>query len=263
MVWPLKNPDSSASSSPDARSAAERVLDLEESYSLWIRRITEEQWARKFYVNPELVSSFAQMTLLRKEYDRRPIYRLTKRIFDWSCAAFLLTSLLPLLAACALAVKLSEKGPIFFRQLRVGEMGQIFWIYKFRTMHNGAERLQFLTIAPMSKTDKDPRSTRVGHLLRHYKLDELPQLLNVLLGEMSLVGPRPLTLDDSSTTAPEHLVRFAVKPGITGLWQATIPNTSPGLSKIRLDAEYVARRSWSLDLTLLLKTIPVVLKGEK
>jgi exopolysaccharide biosynthesis polyprenyl glycosylphosphotransferase len=191
-----------------------------------------------------------------------------KRMMDVVGATVGLIILLPILLAVAIAVKLDSNGPIFFVQERVGLNRRRFPAYKFRTMVVGAEQLQpdleHLNEAegPVFKIQEDPRVTRLGRALRRLSLDELPQLLNVLLGDMSLVGPRPLPVRDVNRIDTRwHKRRFSVKPGITCLWQ--INSREPKFDEwIRSDMEYIDNWSLTLDLKILAKTIPAVISGQ-
>jgi exopolysaccharide biosynthesis polyprenyl glycosylphosphotransferase len=196
-----------------------------------------------------------------------------KQLIDFVGAAFLLTLLaLPLLAV-ALAVKLSSKGPVLFRQQRSGLNGRPFTMYKFRSMVTNAEQLKHELAAlnemsgPVFKVTNDPRVTRIGRLLRKTSLDEFPQLINVLKGEMSLVGPRPLPVDEVTRFDDfAHRRRLSVKPGLTCLWQISGRNNVKDFNDwVRLDLEYIDNWSIWLDLKILWMTIPVVLfqKGAK
>jgi exopolysaccharide biosynthesis polyprenyl glycosylphosphotransferase len=200
--------------------------------------------------------------------------RLLKRTLDLSVAALALVLLAPLLAAISLAVKLDSRGPVFFRQERRGAGDRTFSIVKFRTMADGADgRKADLVRANdharaggdvrMFKMRRDPRVTRVGRLLRRLSLDELPQLWNVVRGEMSLVGPRPLVLSEDRHVATWARRRVDLLPGMTGLWQVLGRSEIPFEEMVRLDYLYVT--SWSLagDVKLLLRTIPALLTGAK
>lgn len=190
---------------------------------------------------------------------------LVKRAFDVLASLVVLILLSPLLLIAAIAIKLDSGGPVLFVQERVGLNRRRFRAYKFRTMVMDAEQQQAAlearneAIGPVFKIRNDPRITRLGTWLRHLSLDELPQLLNVLRGDMSLVGPRPLPLRDVSLIdTAAHKRRFSVKPGITCLWQ--INGRKPLFDDwVRADMEYIDRWSLSLDFKILLKTIPAVL----
>jgi lipopolysaccharide/colanic/teichoic acid biosynthesis glycosyltransferase len=192
-------------------------------------------------------------------------YLIGKRIFDVAVCIVLLPVVLPLLLICALAVRLDSPGPILIVQERTGRDGAPFRMLKFRTMvHNADElktQLAHLNVLPPPdfKIPNDPRITRVGRLLRQTSLDELPQLFNVLRGDMSLVGPRPTSFAPS-TYRLWHTHRLEVTPGITGLWQVKGRNTTTFDERLRLDIEYIEHRSFSLDLKILLQTVPSVLR---
>ncbi len=174
----------------------------------------------------------------------------------------------PILAIVALAIKLDSSGPILFAQERVGLSKRRFKLLKFRTMVDGAEAMQS-KLEHLNEMDgaafkikNDPRVTRVGRILRKTSLDELPQLINVLKGDISLVGPRPLPLRDVERfDADWHRRRFSIKPGITCLWQIMGRNNIPFEKWMELDMEYIDRWSLWLDLKILAKTIPAVLRG--
>ncbi|HKV61114.1 MAG TPA: sugar transferase [Candidatus Acidoferrum sp.] len=191
-----------------------------------------------------------------------------KRIIDISLSAIALFFLWPLLLVIALAIKLESPGSVIYASLRAGKMGQPFFCYKFRTMFKGADRLRDSLRRfnerqdPFFKIADDPRVTRLGRFLRRYSLDELPQLWNVLKGDMSLVGPRPHPLDDCARYRPGDHRRLDVKPGITGLWQV-IARTNPSFETcMALDLEYMKNWSLLLDLKILMRTVPTVLSGE-
>src|SRR4051812_28735072 len=194
---------------------------------------------------------------------RRPVYRAGKRLFDVVVSLALLPLVLPLLALCYLAVRLDSPGPVVFAQLRTGLHGARFRMLKFRTMVQNAEELkaalQHLNILPPPdfKIIDDPRITRVGRFLRKTSLDELPQIINVLRGEMSFVGPRPTSF------APEtydlwHTERLEVVPGITGLWQVKGRNSMTFDERLRLDIQYVRNSTFGLDLRILGMTAKAV-----
>jgi exopolysaccharide biosynthesis polyprenyl glycosylphosphotransferase len=188
-----------------------------------------------------------------------------KRTFDLVGASLLLLLLSPLLLAITLAVRLSSRGPILYHSIRRGIGQRPFACLKFRTMHTGAEQrqadLEELNEASgaLFKIREDPRLTPVGRFLRRFSLDELPQLVNVLRGEMSLVGPRPLPERDYEMLADWHRKRYLVLPGITGLWQVSGRSELDFDELVNLDFIYLERWSLALDLTILLKTVPAVL----
>jgi exopolysaccharide biosynthesis polyprenyl glycosylphosphotransferase len=190
-----------------------------------------------------------------------------KRAFDFVGGALLLLLISPLLLLLAIVVKLSSPGRVLFRQKRVGLHGRQFMMYKFRTMINDAEALvhtvshRNVTRGPVFKTPDDWRITNVGRVMRRFSLDELPQLFNVVMGDMSLVGPRPLPLHESAAITGEHRRRFAMRPGLTCLWQVNGRSDVEFHKWMKYDLEYVDNWSLWLDAKLLLRTIPVVLSG--
>jgi exopolysaccharide biosynthesis polyprenyl glycosylphosphotransferase len=192
--------------------------------------------------------------------------RAVKRAFDVVVAAGLLAVCAPLFVAITLAIRLTSRGPALFRQKRIGREGRAFWMFKFRTMcvnadarkaelrgHNQAEGL--------FKIRDDPRVTRVGRILRKASLDELPQLINVLRGEMSLVGPRPLVTEEDRTIAGWYRRRLSVLPGMTGIWQVMGSARIPLHEMLELDNLYVVNWSPWLDVKVLLRTVAFVLGG--
>ncbi|HEY1273373.1 MAG TPA: sugar transferase [Thermoleophilaceae bacterium] len=190
-----------------------------------------------------------------------------KRIFDIVGAAVLTLVLAPVMAAIAVAIKLSSRGPVLYRSIRPGIGGRPFACMKFRTMVIGAERLQDdleqqnEVGGAIFKMRSDPRVTPVGRFLRRWSLDELPQLFNVLRGEMSLVGPRPLPQRDYDRLEDWHRKRYLVLPGMTGLWQVSGRAELDFDELVRLDFLYLERWSVFLDLTIMLKTVPAVVRA--
>jgi lipopolysaccharide/colanic/teichoic acid biosynthesis glycosyltransferase len=181
-----------------------------------------------------------------------------KRALDVALASVLLAALWPLVALLALAIRLQDGGPAFFVQERVGHHGRRFRMVKLRSMVPGADRAG---PGRVPKVHADPRVTPLGRVLRRTSLDELPQLVNVLRGEMSLVGPRPpLPVEVDRYTLAE-LRRLSVLPGMTGLWQVSGRADLPPERWMALDLEYVDRWSLWLDLTLLVRTVPAVVRG--
>ena len=188
-----------------------------------------------------------------------------KRISDVAMAVLGLAALAPLFLAVAVAIKLDSPGPTFYRQVRVGKDGRRFRMLKFRSMQQDADAL-FLGLlernevtGPMFKIRRDPRVTRVGRFLRRYSLDELPQLINVARGDMSLVGPRPPTAGEIEKYEDWQLGRLRARPGITGLWQVSGRSEVPFHDMVRLDLHYIRNWSFALDVEILLRTIPAVL----
>ena len=190
-------------------------------------------------------------------------FLIAKRIFDVAVGVVGLMLALPILAVCALVIKLDSPGPVFLVQERTGRHGARFRMYKFRTMVRNAEDLKaslaHLNVLPPPdfKIIDDPRVTRVGKVLRKTSLDELPQLVNLIRGEMSLVGPRPTSFSPA-TYDLWHTLRLEVTPGITGLWQVKGRNETTFNERLRLDAEYVRSMSFPLDLKILLWTVRAV-----
>jgi exopolysaccharide biosynthesis polyprenyl glycosylphosphotransferase len=187
-----------------------------------------------------------------------------KRSFDFVGALLLLVLLSPLLLAVSVAVFLTSRGGVLYRSIRPGIGGEPFACFKFRTMRSDADQLQAdleslnEASGALFKIRRDPRMTRVGRLLRRFSLDELPQLFNVVLGQMSLVGPRPLPQRDFDQLEEWHKKRYLVLPGLTGLWQVSGRSELDFDDLVRLDFLYLERWSVGLDLTILLKTIPAV-----
>jgi exopolysaccharide biosynthesis polyprenyl glycosylphosphotransferase len=192
--------------------------------------------------------------------------RVIKGMLDRLAAGLALFVLLPACVVIALAIRMDDRGPVFFRQTRVGKDGGTFQVWKFRTMVVDAEqRLAHLTAlnegsGVLFKLRRDPRVTKVGTWLRRWSLDELPQLLNVLIGEMSLVGPRPALPQEAERYGEDMRRRLKVKPGITGLWQVSGRSDLPWDEAVRLDIRYVENWSVALDLQILWKTMAAVLR---
>jgi lipopolysaccharide/colanic/teichoic acid biosynthesis glycosyltransferase len=194
------------------------------------------------------------------------------RAVDLFLATAMLLFVLPLMALCAVAVLLSGPGPILYRQARIGRGGEEFKCLKFRTMVNEADRAipEILRKSPqwaeqwegVQKLTYDPRVTPVGRFLRRYCLDELPQLFNILAGEMSVVGPRPIVTDEIKRYGPNFADYCSVKPGLTGLWQVSGRHALSYTERVHFDTEYARSKSVRLDLLILLRTVPIVLLGE-
>jgi len=191
---------------------------------------------------------------------RHEVTVLLKRTFDYCVSAFLLIVLAPLFAIIAIAIKLDSEGPVFFVQERLGKDGKVFRLYKFRTMIHGSEK----SGSGLHTYADDPRITRVGKILRRTSLDELPQLINVLKGEMSIIGPRPPVPyhpKPYECYTEEERLRFSVLPGITGYAQVMGRNELTWDERIALDVEYVRNFSIWLDAKILLMTIATILSG--
>ena len=207
-------------------------------------------------------------------YHYRSWDELARRTIDVVVAAMALLVLGIVMLGIVLAVRHSSPGPALFRQHRVGYGGRSFVMYKFRTMHQHGNDARLREIikqelsddaAPVNgsyKIDSDPRITPVGALLRRTSLDELPQLLNVLRGEMTLVGPRPCLVWEAEMFPPEYQPRFSVVPGLTGLWQVSGRSTMSTKEMLKLDVSYVRNRSLSSDMSILLRTVPTLLRQD-
>ena len=199
-------------------------------------------------------------------WQRRPVQWSIKRIFDLIASTLGIIMISPILALIAIAIKLDSKGPVFFKQKRVGLYGREFYMYKFRSMVQDAEKeIEAMkcfneTNDVMFKMYEDPRITKIGKIIRKYSLDELPQLFNVIRGEMSLVGPRPPLMSEVENYNAWHYLKFATLPGLTGMWQvngrAKIKNFD---TVVKLDYSYIDKWNLKLDFYLLFKTIPVVI----
>jgi lipopolysaccharide/colanic/teichoic acid biosynthesis glycosyltransferase len=212
------------------------------------------------------VSHLTELTLGRKAV-------LSKRLFDLLLGCLLLALITPLSIVIALLVKLTSSGPVLFRQERIGQHGRPFVMYKFRTMKHGADSSvheayfqQYVKgmSAPgengnVYKLRRDPRITPVGDVLRRFALDEIPQLLNVVKGEMSLVGPRPPLEYEVQLYSPRDLQRLSAMPGMTGLWQIKGRDAVNFSTMVELDLEYIRRQSLLLDLAIVLATVPALI----
>ncbi len=197
---------------------------------------------------------------------RRPVYDAAKRVIDLVTSLVALVLLSPVFLGIALAIKLTSPGPVLYRWRVVGQGGVPFTGYKFRTMVVNADALKAQLMAanemsgPVFKIKQDPRITPVGRILRKLSLDELPQLWSVLIGDMSLVGPRPPLRTEYVQFEPWQRAKLSVKPGITCLWQISGRNRVSNFDDwVRLDLEYIRRRSLVFDLWILLRTVPAVL----
>ncbi|MER3475029.1 MAG: glycosyl transferase [Armatimonadota bacterium] len=196
-------------------------------------------------------------------------YRIAKRVLDVMVASIALVLLAPLMLLIALAIKLDSPGPVLFRQVRIGRGGKPFWFFKFRSMVKNAEQMKRELIpknevrgGPVFKMRNDPRITRVGRFLRRYSLDELPQLIHVLHGEMSLVGPRPPLPSEVVSYGEWELRRLSVTPGLTCLWQISGRSDIGFHEWVELDHIYIDTMSFWTDLKILLFTVPAVITGK-
>jgi len=202
------------------------------------------------------------------EYEEhRYIYRFMKRSFDFVASLLGLILLSPIFLIVAVAIKIEDwRGPVFYSQVRLGRHQKPFKMYKFRSMVVGADKLLKDLLdknevdGAMFKIKKDPRVTTVGEFIRKYSIDELPQLVNVLLGQMSLVGPRPPLTREVEEYTDYDKQRLIVKPGCTGLWQVTVRNDASFDEMVSLDLGYIAKRGFWFDLCILIKTVAVFFK---
>lgn len=261
----------------DAHTVA--VLACPELTSVRLRELAWELEARgtEVYVAPALLDVAGPRTTIRPIAGLPLLHvdhpelgggrRVLKALFDRACAVAALLLLGVVFIAIAIVIKLDDGGPVFFKQLRVGRSGQGFLVWKFRTMTVDAEQRKHLLAAEnegngvLFKVRRDPRTTKAGAWLRRYSLDELPQLFNVLLGDMSLVGPRPALPQETARYGHYMLRRLAVKPGITGLWQVSGRSDLSIDDSVRLDVRYVENWSLLLDLQIIWKTSRAVLSG--
>jgi lipopolysaccharide/colanic/teichoic acid biosynthesis glycosyltransferase len=194
--------------------------------------------------------------------------RFGKRAFDVIGALFALVVSAPILAVLAVLIRIESGGPVFYKSVRIGRGGRAFTFYKLRSMVKDADRkrnqIEHMNEAdgPVFKIARDPRITRIGRVLRSSSLDEIPQFFNVLIGDMSLVGPRPPIPDEVAQYEPWQLRRLDVRPGITCLWQISGRSRIGFQEWMRLDLEYIKHQSLGLDLKILLRTIPAVLSRE-
>lgn len=210
----------------------------------------------------------SDMLLLHGLSSRRAATKTTQRVLDVVFTMIGLLIIWPVFAVIALLVKLDSPGPVLFKQTRVGKDGEEFWFYKFRSMVSDAESKRHLLemhnerSGPVFKMRNDPRITRVGRVLRKFSLDELPQLINVLKGDMSLVGPRPALPKETDKYTPRQRQRLIGLPGVTGLWQVSGRASLSFERSIELDLYYIEHQSIGLYFRILLMTIPAVLRAE-
>lgn len=203
------------------------------------------------------------------EVKKSNFYEITKRVFDIICSLIAIIILSPVFILISILIKIEDpKGKILFSQDRCGKNGKIFKMYKFRSMvHNAEELLEDLQkmnemSGPVFKIKEDPRITRVGKFIRKTSLDELPQIINILNGDMSFVGPRPPLVNEVKQYNEYQIQRLLVKPGLTCIWQVSGRNNIDFDEWIELDLKYIKERNLMLDLTLILKTIPALLGDE-
>lgn len=224
----------------------------------------------------EMLAGLAKTLSPRRSRSKLLIWYLTirltmfiKRLFDVAVSCMMLFLLIPVFAITALCIVLESRGPVFYSQTRVGTDGRHFRFFKFRSMVVGAHNIKDELLkhnesedGVLFKMKKDPRVTRVGRFIRKFSIDELPQLFNVLIGDMSLVGPRPATPDEVAQYTLEQRKRLHAVPGITCIWQVSGRSEIPFEKQVQLDIEYIRSTSLMSDLIILLKTIPAVLSGK-
>jgi sugar transferase (PEP-CTERM system associated) len=235
----------------ECRSAGVRVSDLSTYFERMLGQIRIDQ------LHPGWL-------IFGKGFNRSTYRDVAKRLFDIVCSCVLLLMAAPLLLLTAICIAVESRGPIFYRQERVGQEGKTFNVLKFRSMRVDAEE----NGKPQWATAKDARVTRVGSIIRRYRLDEFPQLVNVLLGEMSLVGPRPerpFFVEQLTAQIPFYALRHTVKPGVTGWAQVRYEygaSIEDALEKLQYDLYYVKNHSLLLDLRVLFETVGVVVSGK-
>ena len=219
--------------------------------------------------NREVIELFREQLEAVRRQNARPLYLAAKRVFDVVSSAIGLVLLSPFIALAALLVKLSDGGPVLYTHRRVGEGGRVFRCFKFRTMIVDADEmkasLEHLNRHADPRTFKmehDPRITRVGRWLRRTSFDEVPQLFNVLLGDMSMVGPRPPIPDEVEKYSLWEMQRLSVKPGLTCIWQVSGRSRLPFPKQLELDIEYIRKRNLLLDLRLVFATFRAVITGD-
>jgi lipopolysaccharide/colanic/teichoic acid biosynthesis glycosyltransferase len=212
-----------------------------------------------------LLAMAIRRLLWRIQVDSAPAL---KRALDVVGASLIILASIPIFCAVALAIKLEDGGPVFFRQVRVGKDGRRFQMYKFRSMTPNAEALKAGLMAQnemkggvLFKIRRDPRVTRVGRICRRLSIDELPQVFNVLEGHMSLVGPRPPIPSEVALYDPRQRRRLGATPGLTCLWQVSGRNEIDFAGQVHLDIHYIERRTLAMDLVILARTLPAVLSG--
>lgn len=206
------------------------------------------------------------VSLNKKKIKSRFMYHSIKRVFDFIAAICGVIILSPAMLVIAILIKAEDHGPVFYKQVRVGKNGKTFKMYKFRSMFVNADKMlaklkeQNDVEGPMFKMKDDPRITKVGHFIRKHSLDELPQFLNVIKGDMSLVGPRPPLPSEVAEYSDYDKQRLYVTPGCTGLWQATERNEVGFSEMVQLDIQYIQRASFMFDLWIIWKTVEIIIK---
>jgi exopolysaccharide biosynthesis polyprenyl glycosylphosphotransferase len=252
-------------STPAEKQTVLSVVDEARAIGIEVRVVPDLYDGLAWNAPVEFVGQFPTIPLHRRDFPRGAF--LVKRVMDTMLSAMALVVIAPALATIAILVKLDSPGPIFYRAGRIGRKGRVFTCYKFRTMVADAEEIK-AKLAHLNerkgllfKISNDPRVTRLGARLRKYSLDELPQLFNVLIGDMSLVGPRPPLASEVEKYKLDHLRRLDVLPGMTGLWQVEARQDPSFDSYISLDTAYVDNWSLMLDMRILARTVGVVVSG--
>lgn len=255
-----------AASEGDDFEAAARILSQQfrRVILIWQKNNSGSLWVEPRDLDGQLGLEFHYHLLVRRN-------RWLKQVIDWVGGSLLLLTLSPMLALISLLVALDSKGPIFYRQERLGQTGKPFLVWKFRTMVMGAETQleHILTADPCAREEyqtfhkliNDPRITKIGSLLRRFSLDEFPQIINVILGEMSLVGPRAYMVSELADIGTYAPIILRVKPGMTGWWQVLGRHTTSFDDRLRMDEYYISNWSIWMDIYILLKTVGVVLQG--
>lgn len=202
---------------------------------------------------------------MKVQHSKMSFYHTIKRGLDLLTSGTILTASSPMLAAIALLIKIEDGGPVFFVQKRIGKNGRVFDFYKFRSMCVDAESKRAELVAEAGvlrfKLENDPRITRIGKFLRRFSLDEIPQLFNILRGDMTLVGPRPPIPEEVAKYDNHAMRRLEAEQGLTCIWQVSGRSLIPFEEQVEMDIRYIEQRSLKLDLSLLLRTIPAVLTG--
>ncbi len=213
----------------------------------------------------EAMKNTEKINIDNAEFTQKPFYEFIKRIFDITFSLLSIILLSPFFLIIAIAIKLCDHGKVMYVSDRVGKNGKIFKFYKFRSMCIGAENMRAELMkynemdGPVFKIKNDPRITKVGKFIRKYSIDELPQLVNILKGDMSIVGPRPPLLDEVAQYTDYHRQRLMVTPGLTCFWQAYGRSDLSFEDWVDMDMKYIKRRSISLDISLIIRTVYAVI----
>ncbi len=250
---------------PCERSVVQDALAKARAHGVDLRIVPDMYEGLTWNSSIEYVGQFPTIPLHHSEVPEAAL--LLKRVVDLTLSTIVLISFLPLMLAIAIAIKLDSRGPVFYYSERIGKKGRVFRCIKFRTMVVNAERQRDSVLhmnerkGVLFKISNDPRITKVGRFLRKYSLDEFPQFINVLRGEMSVVGPRPPIGSEVNEYKLSHLRRLDVTPGITGLWQVQARQNPSFDSYVSLDVTYIENWSAWLDIQIFLRTIAVVFAG--